>query len=184
MKMFDQQPDIMIARFESTAELLHVAGKMKEAGYSNYECHSPFPIHGLDKTMGHKRSPIGWIVGFMGAFGLIGSMAMQWWTSSLGYPMVISGKPMFSFQAYVPVTFALTILFSAFGAVGGMFIFNNLPRHNNLLFNSKTFLRFSNDAFIVSVQASDPKYSGTETWKFLESMGGLDIEIIEDGEDS
>ena len=184
MKTPDRHPDIMVARFENTAQLLHVAEKMREAGYRDYDCHSPFPIHGMDKAMGHKRSPIGWVVGCMGAFGLIGSMVLQWWTSAIEYPIVISGKPLFSFQAFVPVTFALTILFSAFGAVFGMLIFNKLPRLNHPLFNSKTFLRFSNDGFIVSVESSDPKYSGVATRQLLESMGGVDIEIVKDEESS
>jgi len=184
LKILDRQPDIMIACFESSAALLHAAEKMHGEGYNDYDCHSPFPIHGMDKAMGLKRSPVGWIVGCMGGAGFIGSMALQWWTSTIGYPLIISGKPLFSFQAFIPVTFALTVLFSAFGAVFGMLIFNKLPRLNHPLFNSETFLRFSNDGFLVSVESSDPKYSTSETRQFLESMGGTDIEIVKDGGDS
>ena len=54
-------------------------------------------------------------------------MLLQWWTSAVNYPLVISGKPFFSWPAFVPVTFELGVLGGAVGAVFGMFAFNQLP---------------------------------------------------------
>ncbi len=71
--------------------------------------------------------------------------------------MVISGKPFFAFQAYVPVTFALGVLGGAFAALLSMLILNRLPRLNHPLFNSERFRQFSNDKFFVSVEGDDPK---------------------------
>jgi len=168
----------IIARFESAADLMQAAGKTRDAGYKKFDCHSPFPIHGMDKAMGLKRSGLGWLVGIAGIIGTSSALALQWWTSTIDYPIVISGKPLFSFQAYVPVTFAVGVLLSAFTAMFGMLILNGLPRWFHPLFYSDTFSRFSDDGFFISVESGDPKFDPEQTGKFLESIGGKDLEQL------
>lgn len=168
----------IIARFESAADLMRAAEKIRDAGYKKFDCHSPFPIHGMDRAMGLKRSGLGWLVGIAGIIGTSGALALQWWTSTIDYPIVISGKPLFSFQAYVPVTFAVGVLLSAFTAMFGMLILNGLPRWFHPLFYSDTFSRFSNDGFFISVEPDDPKFDLEQTVKFLQSVGGKDIEHL------
>lgn len=168
----------VLAEFQSSGELLAAAAKVREAGYDKFDCHSPFPIHGMDAAMGLKRSPIGYISGVCAAIGGSIGMWMQWWTSTVGYPLVISGKPLFSFQAFIIVTFGLTILGAAFGAVFGMLIVNRLPQlfHGN--FYSDNFRRFSDDGFIVSIEAGDPQFDLTRVESFLQSIGGQNIEVV------
>ena len=38
----------IIARFDTTSDLLHAAEKIRDAGFKDFDCHSPFPVHGLD----------------------------------------------------------------------------------------------------------------------------------------
>ena len=65
--LFEKRPQqVILAEFDSTKSLLHAAEKMQAAGYTKYDCHSPFPIHGMDGAMGLKRSPLGYIIGTMG----------------------------------------------------------------------------------------------------------------------
>ena len=167
-----------LARFESSADLLSAAKKVREAGYRKFDCHSPFPIHGMDAAMGLKRSPLGWIIGLAAAIGAGGGLALQWWTSTVELPLVISGKPFFSYQAYVPITFGLGVLLSAFAAVVGMLALNGLPRWHHPIFFSDRFSRFSDDGFFVSIEAGDPKFDAGATTKFLESIGGRDTELL------
>jgi hypothetical protein len=168
----------LIARFENTAGLLAAAEKTRNAGYKKFDCHSPFPIHGMDKAMGLKRSGLGWLVGISGIIGTSSALALQWWTSTIEYPLVISGKPLFSFQAYVPVTFAVGVLLSAFTALFGMLILNGLPRLFHPVFYSDKFSKFSDDGFFISVESNDAKFDPQQTAKFLESVGGKDIELL------
>jgi hypothetical protein len=168
----------MIARFSDPEKLIAAAKKMREAGYCKYDCHSPFPIHGMDKAMGLSRSKLGWVIGLAGLIGTSGGLALQWWTSTIDYPLVISGKPLFSFQAYVPVTFAVGVLLGAFTALIGMMIFNGLPRWHHPLFNSKEFESATDDTFFISVLSDDPKYDENSTRQLLESIGGTDCELL------
>ena len=169
----------LLARFDSPTELMRAALKTNEAGYKKFDCHSPFPVHGLDRAMGLKRSPLGWIVGVAALIGASGALILQWWTSSIDYPLVISGKPLFSYQAYVPLTFAFGVLLAAIAAMAGMLIFNGLPRFNHPLFNSSQFARVTDDAFFVSIEADDPLFEEEKTKAFLESIGGVDVEVLQ-----
>ncbi|MCP4632633.1 MAG: DUF3341 domain-containing protein [candidate division Zixibacteria bacterium] len=169
---------VILSRFEGTRELLHAAEKVREAGYKKFDCHSPFPIHGMDRAMGLKRSPLGWMVGLSAIVGTSGALLLQWWTSTIDYPLVISGKPLFSFQAYVPVTFALGVLLSAFTALIGMLILNGLPRFNHPVFDSMNFERVTDDGFFISIETDDSLFDVERTKALLESIGGKDTEVL------
>ena len=169
----------ILARFDDVDSLLTAAERIKEAGYRRFDCHSPFPIHGMDAAMGLKRSPLGWIVGLAGLVGTSGGLALQWWTSSVAYPLVISGKPFFSFQAYLPVTFALGVLLGAVTALGSMLALNGLPRLFHPVFYSDNFARASDDGFFVSIESGDPLFDAEKTSAFLVTLGGKDVEVLQ-----
>src|ERR1044072_1674801 len=50
------QPYGLIATFETAPDLYHAAENVRDAGYRFWDCITPFPVHGLDKAMGLKRS--------------------------------------------------------------------------------------------------------------------------------
>ena len=170
----------LLDEFKSSGELLHAAEKMRDAGYEDFDCHSPFAIHGMDAAMGLKRSPVGYISGVCGLIGMIFGFAMQIWVSVYAYPVVIAGKPFNSYQAWVVVAFGLMVLFAAFGALFGMLFVNRLPRLHHELFNSESFCtRATNDSFFVSVVATDQKFDISQTSSLLESAGGFNIEEVD-----
>jgi hypothetical protein len=182
MKTTPSKTGMMLAEFETPARLLSAAQKLHDAGYKQFDCHSPFPIHGMDQAMGLKRSPLGYIVFVVAMLGLLGGFALEWWTSTIDYPLVISGKPFFSYQAYGPVAFAVMVLSSSFIALLGMLILNKLPRLNHPVFNSDRFLKVSDDAFFVSIESLDPHFDQIKTSDFLKSIGGQNIELLETDE--
>jgi hypothetical protein len=176
--MKEQKTYGILAEFRNTGHLMHAAKKTNKAGYKKYDCYSPFPIHGMDDAMGLKPSKLGFIVLGHALVGFLGGLALQIWTSSIAYPLNISGKPFVNLPAFVPVTFELTILLSAFGAVFGMFFLNNMPRHHNPLFNSEAFKRTTDDGFFVVIEAEDPLFNKEKTTQFLKDAGAIHIEAI------
>jgi len=167
----------LLARFDTAGKLLSAASKVSRAGYKNFDCHSPFAIHGMDRAMGLKRSPLGWIVGLIALIGGVAGLGLQWWTSTIDYPIIISGKPLFSFQAYVPITFAFAVLSAAFAATMGMLILNRLPRLHHPVFYSDKFTA-NDDGFLISIEADDPKYDAHATRDFLQSIGAFEVEEL------
>jgi hypothetical protein len=169
----------LLARFDSAGALLAAAAKLRDAGYKSFDCHSPFPIHGMDEAMGLRRSPLGWIVGFCALVGGSAGFALQWWSHAVAYPLVISGKPYFAFQAYVPVTFAVAVLSAAVSAVLGMLLLNGLPRPHHPLFSTETFARFTDDGFFVSLAAGDAGFDLHQSRAFLTSIGAVEVEVFQ-----
>jgi hypothetical protein len=169
----------VLARFETPEALIDASAKMAGEGYSSWEAHSPYPLHGLDAAAKEKPSELGWIVAVMALLGFVVGLGLQWWTHTQAYPLITSGKVLFSYQAFFPVTFSATVLFSVFAAVFGMIGLIN-QRFNHPVFYSDNFGRFSDDAFFISVLASDPKFDQQSTGEFLRSMGGLEIELLEE----
>lgn len=170
--------DGVIAQFASPLELLQACERIRDAGYTRWDAHTPYPVHGLDEAMGMPRSRLPWVVLVMALTGGTLGMLMQWWISAVDFPVVISAKPYFSWQAFVPVTFELTILFGAAGALLGMLGLNRLPRLHNWRFRSERFEQVSDDAFFVSVDATDPRFDQDATSALLAQSGAAHVEVV------
>ena len=169
----------LLARFDTPKEILKAASAVKEEGYIDFDCHTPFPVHGLDDAMGLKRSIIGYIVGFGCLLGASGGLFLQWWASAIEYPIIISGKPFFSWQAFMIITFVLMILGGAFAALIGMFHINKMPTFHHPLFNSDNFKKATDDAFFICIESKDPQFDLEDSKNLLSLIGGKDIEVIE-----
>jgi hypothetical protein len=168
----------VLAEFGSVTDLFHACEKVRDAGYTRWDAHTPFPVHGLDRAMGLKRSPMPFIVLAGGLLGAVGGFALQWWVHTIEYPLTISGKPYFTWPAWIPITFELGILFGSFGAVFGMLALNQLPMHWHPLFSSRTFERVTNDGFFISIESWDPKFDAMRTGTFLEGIGAKRVEVV------
>jgi len=170
----------IIAEFDTTADAMHAAEKVRDAGFRKWDVFTPFPVHGMDRAMGLKNSKVGWFSFLGGVTGYTTGMLMIWFMNKFDYPIVIGGKPLFSPYSAFPPSYELTILLGAFGALGGMLFLNRLPRLNHPLLKHKRFGLVTHDKFFVVIETADPKYSETETRKLLESAGSKRIEVVEE----
>ena len=170
----------LLAEYNTPGELYRACEKIRDAGFTDWDAHCPFPVHGLDKAMGIPQSILPRIVLAGAMLGAGGGLLMQWWMSSQGgYPLVISGKPLFSWPAFIPVTFALGILGGVFGSVFGMLALNQLPQFYHPLFNSERFKAVTDDKFFISIVADDPKYDREKTMQLLKDTGAAAVEFVE-----
>ena len=178
-------PALLLAEFDTPGECLHAAEALRDAGYKDFDTHTPFPIHGMDAAMGLGDSKLGWIVFPIGLMGTCLAFLMMHWMNNIDYQIIIGGKPatVSSIPSMVPIMFELTVLLSAFAAVFGMLGLNKLPRHHHPVFNSEKFAAFSNDKFFVSVESTDPKWSVDKTRKLLEGLHPASLELVYDDEE-
>lgn len=169
----------LVAEFDTPGQILHAADRLYAEGYRDMDGHTPFPVHGLDQALRQGRSLVPYLVLGGGVTGCLGALLLQWWTSAIDYPLVISGKPLFSLPAFIPVTFELTVLLSAFGAFFGMFLLNKLPRPHHPVFGYKRWAGATDDKFLLSVAATDGRFDLERLPKRLEELGGRYIEMVE-----
>ncbi|MEK7298998.1 MAG: DUF3341 domain-containing protein [Candidatus Margulisiibacteriota bacterium] len=170
----------VVAEFETPKALLHAAEALQKAGFRKYDAYSPFPIHGLDEAMQLPASKLPWIVLCGGLFGALFGFGFQTWVSVTAYPVVIGGKPLFSYQAFVPVTFELMVLFSAFAAVFGLFGIIRLPKPYDPMFKHSTFGNASSHSFFISISSQDPHYEEGRVKTTLAQLGGKNVEVVKD----
>lgn len=168
----------ILAEYEDDASLIAAASKVAEEGFEKWDCYSPYPVHGIDPAMRIKRTVLPWIVLCAGMTGTTTALVLQWWTNAVDYKYIISGKPFFGIPANIPITFELTVLFSAITAFLSMLILNGLPKPSSPLDHVKRFARVTDDRLFVVIEASDPKYDPEQTRKLLEQTNPLAIEEV------
>ena len=170
----------LLAEFDSPGRLLDAARAVRDAGYTRWDCHSPFPVHGLDRAMGLRESRLPWIVLGAGLTGTTVAILMQWWMNAEDYAIVIGGKPLFSLPANIPVAFELTVLFAAVSCFAAMFFFNDLPRFFHPAFRSSRFKRATSDRFFIAIEAGYPRFDPRDTAELLRSLGSSHVEELEE----
>lgn len=168
----------LLAEFDDVDAVLAAAQKVRAAGFERWDVHAPIPIHGLDEAMGIRPTwiPVGVLVG--GVAGVAAGLGLQWATNALDYPFLISGKPFFGLPVAIPVTFELTILLAALGAVGGLFVACGWPQLHHPLLANEHFARASADRYFISIEASDSRFDPTRTAWLLENAGARHVEEV------
>ena len=170
----------LLAEYKNTTELVNAATKVRDAGYTKWDCYSPFPVHGIDPAMGIKATKTPWLILMMGITGLTVGLVMQYYMNAYDYKYLISGKPFFSLPANVPVMFELTVLFSGLTAIFGTLAINNLPSFYHPLFKVKEFARATDDRYFVAIEAGDNRYDADRTKAFLIETGAATVQEVED----
>jgi hypothetical protein len=170
----------ILAEFDGPEAVKAAAVKVRGAGFRRWDVHSPFPIHGIERAMGMKHTPLAWLVLGAGATGLLAALLLQWWTNAIDYPLIISGKPYFSLPANVPIMFELLVLFSAIATFVGVLALNLLPQFWHWTFGGSHFVKATTDGFFISIDAADKNFDEAAVRHLLESSGAKAIEICRD----
>ena len=170
----------LVAAFDTTPDFYHACEQVRDAGFSQWDALTSFPVHGLDAAMGIRRSKVPRFSLVGGITGFCTGMTLIWWTGAYEYPLIVGGKPYFSPMFAFPISYELTILFTAFATIFGMFFLNKLPMHYHPVMKAPQFVRAMDDRFYIVIEANDPKFNPAQTRSLLEQIGGKDIAEIEE----
>jgi hypothetical protein len=105
------------AYYRDDQQLISGLKRLREGGIKIADVLTPFPVHGIDKVLGIRRSHISRVGFIAGAIGGISGFVFQAWAFTVSYPLNIGGKPFFAIPSFVPVTFECTVLFAAIAMV-------------------------------------------------------------------
>ena len=169
----------VVGIFTDEEVLFPAIKKVRSAGYKLHDVYTPMPIHGLDQAMGLRETSLhtaGFIYGITGTTTALSGIG---WVFNSDWPVNIGGKSHFDLPAWIPITFELTVLFSAVGMVLTFCYLCQLApfvrRHH---FN----LRSTDDQFTMVIECTD-KSNESEITAFLASVGatGINTQVAETG---
>lgn len=168
----------IMAEFATAEALVGAAEQAASKGYCKVQAFSPFPIEGVFHALKIKDRRLPLFVLIAGIFGCIAGFFLQYYISVINYPLIVGGKPLNSWPAFIPVTFELTILCAAGTAVIGMILLNGLPQPYHPVFNSEKFLRASCDRFFLCILSRDAKFQKEEVQRFFTGLKALSVEEV------
>ncbi|MDP6039219.1 MAG: DUF3341 domain-containing protein, partial [Candidatus Latescibacteria bacterium] len=125
----------LLAEFDGPDELVAAAKGSYAAGYRKMDAFSPMPVHDLSESLGYDKQRVPIIVLICAMIGVATGFGLQYFVAVVDYPLNVGGRPFLSWPSFIPVTFELGVLFSAFGALIGMLLLNGLPRPYHPVFN-------------------------------------------------
>ena len=152
----------LMAEFETSHALVEAARRRITRAIARWTRTRPCPIEELHDAlhMHDDRLPkmvlIGGILGGLGGYGL------QYWASTIAYPLNVGGRPLHSWPMFIPVTFETTILAAALTAVLGMLALNGLPQPFHPVFNVPRFALASRNRFFLCIEAQRPEVQHRE----------------------
>jgi hypothetical protein len=164
----------VVGVFDTPIGILHACEELRDAGWKKIDALTPFPVHGLERAIGIRPTLMPWISLGGAAFGLFGMFALAAYVS-FDYPLNISGKPIFSWQAYVPLFFELMVLFCSFATFFGVWGLCRLPTFFHPVMTHPMFPSATDDKFLIVVEAADPLYDATKVKALLEKLGAHDV---------
>jgi hypothetical protein len=163
----------IVGSFDDEAVLFPAVKKLRKSGYRIHDVYTPFPIHGLDKALGLRDTSLhtaGFIYAITGTCTALGFIT---WALTVDWQIVFGGKPFFSLPAWIPITFELTVLFSA---VGMVLTFCYLCQMAPFVKKDHFNLRSTDDLFVMALEVTD-KTNENDTVSFLQSLGAKDVKV-------
>ncbi len=172
--MEEKGKKFIIGIYEDEDILLDAISSVKDKGVNIYEVYSPFPVHGIENKLGYKRSRLSIAAFCFGFIGLCLALTMMIGMMTIDWPMIIGGKDFLPLPVFIPVTFEMTVLLSAFGMVGTFFVVSDLkPWGIPITFD----LRSTDDKHVMAIEIEKNQMKEVELKKLLVSNGASETSI-------
>lgn len=165
----------LLAEFDSAQTLVEAARETRNGGYARIDALAPFDVPGLDEALRltPTRMPLIFLTG--GILGGLGGFLMQVYAAVFSYPLNVGGRPLYSWPAFIPITFEMTILGAGLAGAFGMLVRNGLPCLHHPLFNIDRFELASQSRFFLYIEAEDSQFELVATRAFLQSLHALNV---------
>lgn len=168
----------VLGHFYEPEEALAAARKVRDAGWTDFDFLTPFPIHGMEEAMGQKRSWMPWVAAALAFCGIAFAQALQNYVMIWDWPMNFGGKPFAAWPAFIPITFEAMVFWAALGSAVVAIIAgkkDNIPQPPPLLVQTgATF-----DRFVVWISATDPRWNAAEAERFVRSIGADAVRLVD-----
>jgi hypothetical protein len=164
----------VLAQFDTPAPMLEAARTLRREGHGVLEAYTPYPLHGLEEALGLRKSIVPRLAALGGLMGVGLAYGGQWYLNGINYPLVVGAKPPHSPPMFVPITFELGVLLTAFFIFFGLMFLWGLPRPHHPVFEVEAFRSASTHAFWLSVPVTAP-HSVEAVTERLKALGASEL---------
>ena len=161
----------VVASFDDEAVLFPAVKQVRKSGYKIHDVYTPMPIHGLDAAIGMRDTSLHTAGFFYGLAGTCTALGFISWALTYDWPLNFGGKPFFALPAWIPITFELTVLFSA---VGMVLTFCYLCQLAPFVKKDHFHPRATDDLFVMAIECTD-KTNDSEVTQFLTGLGAIEV---------
>lgn len=163
---------MLLGVYDSPDATFDTTKALKEHGYDVHDVYSPFAIHNLDKVLGVKRSRLSTAAFVFAMCGITSALSLMMYAGYFDWQINIGGKPSLHIPTYIPITFELGILFTAFGMVGCFFIVNRMFWGRN---TDVMDIRVTDDRFVIAVNIHEGKTNVAALSDVLVKGGAIEV---------
>lgn len=148
----EQPRAVLFGWYRDSKAIARAAQVLSVSAGTELRAYGPHPLDELQLHLGPASSPIPRITLFSGLLGAAFALCAQWWIQTSSYPLVIGGKALGTWQAYVPITFEVAILSSAIGCFIGLWYMCGLPRKQHADLHGIQVGRANDDQYCLAVE--------------------------------
>lgn len=143
----------VLGEFEREDALLAAARTLRTRPGLSLDLHSPYPLHGSEEALGLPRSKVPLVALVGGILGAVTGYLTQYYVNVYDWPLNVGGRPAHAVPSFIPVTFELGVLFSAFSIFLGLLgYYFGFPRVHHPVFESDAFRSASIDGLWLSAE--------------------------------
>jgi mono/diheme cytochrome c family protein len=173
----------VLGLFDSAQHLMDAVPFVKSKASGRLEAYTPYPVHGIEKVIQQRKSPLAGMVFIMGAIGAVSGLALELWTNGIDYPLTTAGKPFLSWEAFVPIMFEVAVLFACFTAgLGMLLLLNRLPFFRHPMLRTRSMPMITKNKFALAVEADGQLLDVNATVKVLLEAGAESTEVVAETE--
>ncbi|MBK7638349.1 MAG: DUF3341 domain-containing protein [Saprospiraceae bacterium] len=170
MAQNNHNTEVIYGLYDDEEDLLHAVKTAKNSHLEIHDVFSPFPVHGLDPILGLEESRLHQAGFIYGALGMLTAFLGMTWIFTKDWPNIFGGKPYWSVPAFIPITFEMTVLFSAIGMTVTFYIINGLGPG---VVNKHLDDRITDDKFCIAFDKSQVSVENAEA--FFKSTGASEV---------
>jgi len=164
------RPQGVLGVFDDLRVAAEAIRRLKQSGYARLEVLSPAPHHELEEALQPARSPMRFVTLCGALTGFTCAALMTFWMSQ-DWPLVVGGKYVWAWQAYVIIMFELTVLLAAIFTLLGFIVLARLP-HTRLRLGYDP--RFSDNRVGIWLPLARDRWD--EAARALQSCGAEEVQ--------
>ena len=168
----NKQTDVIFGLYNDEEDLLRAVKAARKDHLDIYDVYSPFPVHGLDPILELEESRLHQAGFIYGAIGTLTAFLGMSWIFTKDWPNIFGGKPYWSVPAFIPITFEMTVLFSAIGMTVTFYTICGMgPGVVNPILDS----RITNDKFCIAFDVTHSHGDQEKLRSFFSKTGAAEV---------